>query len=124
MVSVHSKCIKLGQMTNLDVIFLGGVHLSIGENLKLASVPCAIPDWPIGASYFRCDKQEISEICEVNRLRCDPNHLQNDSKRHRDPGKCYDYVIANTAFGFPMEIPSALEDKIRIPARQCNIIYM
>ena len=39
LVSVFPKGMKLGQMTNPKVIF-HVVNLSIGYNLKLASVPC------------------------------------------------------------------------------------
>ena len=44
LVSVHSKSTILGQMTSVNIIFhsdgTDGVSLSIGENLKLAPVPC------------------------------------------------------------------------------------
>ena len=44
LVTVQLKSIKLGQMVILNVVFHDGFNLSIGSNLKLAPVPCAIPE--------------------------------------------------------------------------------
>ncbi len=54
-VSVHPKSIKLGQMTNLTMIFhvvvIFHVSLLIAKNLKLAlAVPCTTLEWPIARS--------------------------------------------------------------------------
>ena len=62
LVSVYPKGMKLGQMTNLNVIFhvVVFICLSIGYNLKLAPVPCWISEWPID---YRAGTRALAQHC-------------------------------------------------------------
>ena len=64
LVPVHSKSIKLDQMTTLDMIFHVGVSVYqlVKLDLKLAPVPCAVSEWPFACCSHRCSKLTIRGI--------------------------------------------------------------